>query len=184
MRVMALTGGIASGKSTVCRLMREVLSTVVVFDSDAAVRRMLETDEEVISLVREGFGEGALDHRGKVDRHFLRGKVFADDAARLRLEAITHPRVLQECLAFRDKAEQSGATLFVADIPLFFEKGFDFGQDEVIVVASSRDTQIQRLEARSGFDHSMIGSILAAQTATEEKIRRADVVFWNEGPSS
>ena len=164
--------------------MRDVLNTVVVFDSDAAVRRMLETDEEVIALVRDAFGEMALDHRGKIDRHFLRGKVFADDAARLQLEGITHPRVLQECLASRAKAEQSGATLFVADIPLFFEKGFDFGQDEVIVVASSRTTQIQRLEARSGFDHSMIDSILAAQTAPEEKIRRADVVFWNEGPPS
>ncbi|MCF7732298.1 MAG: transcription termination factor Rho [Akkermansiaceae bacterium] len=181
MRVMALTGGVASGKSTVCRLLRETLSSVVIFDSDAAVRRMLETDEEVIEVVREAFGEIALDARGRIDRHFLRGKVFADDAARLKLEGIIHPRVLKECLASLARAEQNRATLFVADIPLFFEKGFDFGQDQVIVVASSRETQIQRLKARSGFDQSMIESILAVQTATAEKIRRADVVFWNEG---
>ncbi len=184
MRVMALTGGIASGKSTVCRLLRECLSSVVIFDSDAAVRRMLEVDQEVVAVVAAAFGSVAMDGQGRIDRHFLRGRVFADDAARLRLEEIIHPRVLKECLASLNQASQSGATLFVADIPLFFEKSFDFGQEQVIVVASSRATQIQRLKARSGFEQSMIDSILAVQLATDEKIRRADVVFWNEGPSS
>lgn len=184
MRVMALTGGIASGKSTVCRLLRECLPSVVIFDSDAAVRRMLEVDPEVIAVVTEAFGPPALDQQGRIDRHFLRGRVFSDAAARLRLEEIIHPRVLKECLASLALAAQSGATLFVADIPLFFEKGFDFGQEQVIVVASSRETQIQRLKARSGFEQSMIDSILAVQLATDEKIRRADVVFWNEGPPS
>ena len=182
MRVMALTGGIASGKSTVCRLLRDCLPSVVTFDSDAAVRRMLEVDPEVVAVVTEVFGTAALDRHGRIDRHFLRGRVFSDPAARLRLEEIIHPRVRKECLAMLAQAEQAGATLFVADIPLFFEKGFDFGQEQVIVVASSRETQIQRLKARSGFDPSMIDSILAVQLATEEKIRRGDVVFWNEGP--
>ena len=73
---------------------------------------------------------------------------------------------------------------FVADVPLFFEKGFDFGQSEVLVVASSRSTQIQRLKARGGFDDSLIESILAAQLPVQEKMSRADVVFWNEGPQA
>jgi transcription termination factor Rho len=184
MRVMALTGGIASGKSTVCRLLRECLPSVVIFDSDAAVRRMLEVDQDVIAVVAGAFGELAMDPQGRIDRHFLRGRVFSDTAAREKLEEIIHPRVLKECLASLEAAAQSGATLFVADIPLFFEKGFDFGQERVIVVASSRETQIQRLKARSGFEQSMIDSILAVQIATDEKIRRADVVFWNEGPPS
>ena len=182
MRVMALTGGIASGKSTVCRLLRECLPAVVIFDSDAAVRRMLEVDAEIIAVVAASFGPAALDAQGRIDRHFLRGRVFGDAAARRQLETIIHPRVLQECLASRQQAAQSGATLFVADIPLFFESGLDFGQEQVIVVASSLATQIQRLKARSGFDPSMIDSILAVQLPTAEKIRRADVMFWNEGP--
>ncbi len=182
MRVMALTGGIASGKSTVCRLLRECLPSVVIFDSDAAVRRMLEVDAEIIAVVAASFGAHALDAQGRIDRHFLRGRVFSDDAARRQLEMIIHPRVRQECLASLTQAAQSGATLFVADIPLFFETGFDFGQEQVIVVASSLATQIQRLKARSGFDQSMIDSILTVQLPTAEKIRRADVVFWNEGP--
>jgi hypothetical protein len=98
MRVMALTGGIASGKSTVCRGLREFLPSVVIFDCDTAVHRLLEADPEVAAIVLETFGDQALDGNGRIDRHFLRGRVFADEAARLRLEAILHPRVKQECL--------------------------------------------------------------------------------------
>ncbi len=143
---------------------------------------MLESDPEIIAVVSACFGDQAVDAHGRIDRHFLRGRVFGDEAARGQLETIIHPRVLQECLASLTQAAQSGATLFVADIPLFFEKGLDFGQEQVIVVASSRATQIQRLKARSGFDQSMIDAILAVQLPTAAKIQRADVVFWNEGP--
>jgi transcription termination factor Rho len=184
MRVMALTGGIASGKSTVCRVLREFLPSVVIFDCDTAVHRMLEADPEVAAIVLEAFGEQALDAQGRIDRHFLRGRVFSDEAARLRLEAILHPRVKEECLDSLQRAATRGAELFVADVPLFFEKGFDFGQHQVIVVASSRATQIQRLKARGAFEDDLIESILAAQLPVQEKIALADVVFWNEGPPS
>ncbi len=182
MHVVALTGGIASGKSTVCRLLREWLPAVAVFDCDEAVHRLLESNSEVAVIVAESFGNQALDTNGRIDRHFLRGRVFADDAARSRLEEILHPRVRQECLDSCEQAGKQGAELFVADVPLFFEKGFDFGQTQVLVVASSRSTQIQRLRARSGFDDRLIESILTAQLPVQEKMSRADVVFWNEGP--
>ena len=182
MRVMALTGGIASGKSTVCRVLREFLPSVVIFDCDVAVHRLLEADPEVAAFVSEVFGDRALDAEGRIDRHFLRGRVFSDQEARLRLEAILHPRVKQECLDSLEKAATRGADLFIADVPLFFEKGFDFGQDQVLVVASSRNTQIQRLKARGNFEDDLIESILAAQLPVQEKMSLADVVFWNEGP--
>jgi len=184
MQVMALTGGIASGKSTVCRVLSEFLPKIVIFDCDAAVHRMLENDPEVAAIIRESFGDNALDGQGRIDRHFLRGKVFADQEARLRLESILHPLVKQECLDSLQQAATQGAELFVADVPLFFEKGFDFGQHQVMVVASSRSTQIQRLKARGGFEDSLIESILAAQLPVQEKMSLADVVFWNEGPQS
>jgi transcription termination factor Rho len=184
MQVMALTGGIASGKSTVCRFLREFLPSIVIFDCDAAVHRMLEGDDEVAGIIREAFGGQALDANGRIDRHFLRGRVFADDAARLRLEAILHPRVKQECLASMESAATRGAELFVADVPLFFEKGFEIGQCQVLVVASSRATQIQRLKARGNFEDALIEAILAAQLPVQEKIALADVVFWNEGPQA
>ena len=184
MRIKALTGGIASGKSTVCRMLRDCLPGIVIFDCDAAVHRLLESDLELVALVHEIFGDQALDAHGRIDRHFLRGRVFADETARLRLESILHPKVRQECLDSLEQAAKHGAELFVADVPLFFEKGFDFGQSQVLVIASSPTTQIQRLRARSGFDDLLIESILAAQLPVQEKISRADVVFWNEGPPS
>jgi transcription termination factor Rho len=182
MEVMVLTGGIASGKSTVCRMLREWLPSLVIFDCDEAVHRLLNSDPEVATIISDVFGDEALDTHGSVDRHFLRGRVFADDSARSQLEFILHPRVRQECLDSLEKAATRGAEWFVADVPLFFEKGFDFGQTQVLVVASSRSTQVQRLKARSGFDDQMIESILAAQLPIQQKISLADVVFWNEGP--
>jgi len=182
--IVALTGGIASGKSTFCQLLAEQIPSVVIFDCDASVRKMLDSDEEVAHIVKEVFGGEALDANGRIDRHFLRGKVFANEEARARLEEILHPRVREECLDLLGKAAKQRVELFVADVPLLFEKGFDFGQSQVIVVASSRATQIQRLKARNGFDDSLIESILQAQLPVEEKISRADIVFWNEGPPS
>ena len=184
MHIMALTGGIASGKSTVCRLLGEWLSSIAIFDCDAAVHRMLEGDAEVAAIVTESFGDQALDAQGRIDRHFLRGRVFADPAARTRLEAILHPRVRQECLDSLERAATRGVELFIADVPLFFEKGFDFGQNQVLVVASSRSTQIQRLKARGGFEDPLIDAILAAQLPVQKRMSLADVVFWNDGPQA
>jgi transcription termination factor Rho len=180
--MFVLTGGIASGKSTICRFLREVLSQVVIFDCDAAVHRLLESDQKVAAAVSEAFGASALDGAGRIDRGVLRERIFSDVAERLRLEGILHPRVKQECLASMEEAAKRGVELFIADVPLFFEKGFDLGQSQVLVVASSRTTQIQRLKARGGFDDHLIESILAAQLPVQEKMARADVVFWNDGP--
>ena len=184
MRVMALTGGIASGKSTVCRLLLDCIPKLEIFDCDAVVYRLLETDLKVAAALSQIFGIHVLDGLGRVDRQFLRERVFQDETARFQLESILHPRVRQECLDSRETAVTRGAELFVADVPLLFEKGFDFGQTGVLVVASSRSTQIQRIKVRNGFDDSMIESILAAQLPVQEKMSRADVVFWNEGPPS
>ncbi len=182
MQVMALTGGIASGKSTVCRLLLEWWPSAVIFDCDASVHRLLDLDAGVAEVIAAAFGDEAINAHGRFDRSFLRGRVFSDPVARLKLERILHPRVLQECLDSLNLAVTRGAEFFVADVPLLFETGFDFGQNQVLVVASSRSTQIQRLKARSGIDDLLIESILAAQLPAQEKMSRADVVFWNEGP--
>ena len=182
MKVFALTGGIASGKSTVCRMLREMIPSIVIFDCDAAVGDLLNADAAVASEIAATFGPPAVDGRGRVDRDHLREVVFSDASARKRLEDILHPRVLEECLDSLDLAAKRGAELFVADVPLLFEKGFDFGQTKVLVVASSRATQIRRLKARSGLDDPLIEAILAAQLPVQEKVSLADVIFWNEGP--
>jgi transcription termination factor Rho len=183
MRIFALTGGIASGKSTVCRLLRELCPTVTIFDCDAATRR-LHSDPAVVEECRAVFGEEAIfAPKNCLDRDFLRKKVFADDAARAQLEAIIHPLIRKECHEALEHARQSATSpVFIADVPLLFENGFDFGQEKSLLVASSFETQVRRLRNRTRLDDEMIHSIIAAQMPVAEKMLRADVVFWNEGP--
>lgn len=183
MRIFALTGGIASGKSTVCRLLRELCPTVTIFDCDAATRR-LHSDPAVVEECRAVFGDEAIfAPKNCLDRDFLRKKVFADDAARAQLEAIIHPLIRQECHEALEQARQAATSpVFIADVPLLFENGFDFGQEKSLLVASSFETQVRRLRNRTRMDDEMIHSIIAAQMPVAEKMLRADVVFWNEGP--
>ena len=181
MRIVALTGGIASGKSTAGRLLTEMLPSMVFFDCDACVHQLLESDAALADFIRTTFGDQAFDIRGKVDRHFLRTIVFTNDALRFQLEAALHPRVREECLDSLQRAVTQGAEIFIADVPLLFEKRLDFGQTQIIVVASSPSTQVQRLKSRNGYDSKFIESILSTQISIFEKIAMADVVFWNEG---
>jgi transcription termination factor Rho len=183
MRIFALTGGIASGKSTVCRLLRELCPTVTLFDCDAATRR-LHGDPNVVEQCRLVFGDEAIFAPKKcLDRDFLRKKVFADDEARKQLEAILHPMIREECIAaLAEASEQGQSSLFIADVPLLFENGFDLGHEKSLLVASSHETQVRRLRNRTRFDDEMIHSIIAAQMPVAEKMLIADVVFWNEGP--
>lgn len=185
MRIFALTGGIASGKSTVCRLLRELCPAVTIFDCDAATRR-LHSNPAVVEQCRAVFGDEAIfAPKNCLDRDFLRKKVFADDVARTQLEAIIHPLIRQECQEALTHAQQSTSSpVFIADVPLLFENGFDFGQEKSLLVASSFDTQVRRLRNRTRLDDEMIHSIIAAQMPVAQKMLLADVVFWNEGPLS
>lgn len=184
MHVIALTGGIGSGKSQACRFLEQLIPSLVLFDCDLVVHQLLQSDARVIDQLVEAFGAGILHESGGIDRGQLRAKVYADASSRTRLEEIVHPRVREECLDSRVLAAKQGARWFVADVPLLFEKGFDFGQTQAIVIAVSRATQIRRIRTRNRLDELTIESILAAQLPLQEKLSRADLVFWNEGPSS
>ncbi len=182
MLTLALTGGIATGKTTATGLFREFVPDIVIFDCDASVRRLLEQDPEVWAELKTLFGEEVIDPAsGSVIREKLRQLVFENPDQRKLLEGVLHPRVRQECLALHAQAGKDGARCFLADVPLLFENGFDFGQTQAIVVSTTRATQVARLKARNGWDDSLIESILAAQLPIEEKAARADVVFWNDG---
>lgn len=185
MRVFALTGGIASGKSTVCRLLRELCPTVTIFDCDAATRR-LHSDPDVVEQCRAAFGEEAIfAPKNCLDRDFLRKKIIHDEDAKAQLESIIHPRIRQECLASLAQARESGQSpLFIADVPLLFENGFHFGQEKSLLVASSFETQVRRLRNRTRWDDDTIHASIASQMPVAEKMLRADAVFWNEGPLS
>lgn len=184
MHVFGLSGGIASGKSTACRLIAGIVPGAVIFDADACVHALFEKRGPVSEAVAARFGSGVLTADGSVDRPALREIVFNDPRTRKDLEEIVHPRVREECLESSASARRMGAALFVADIPLLFENGFDLGQQANLLVAAGNETRRRRLRERNGFDDARIDAVFAAQMPQEEKLRRADHVFWNEGPAT
>ena len=181
MRTFALTGGIATGKSTAGEMMRRHLPSMVYFDCDESVQGLL-LDGEVLEEISMVLDHSVILPDGSLDRAKLRALVFENQGMREKLEGVLHPKVRKECLEKRDKSSKNpSTTLFVADVPLLFESGFDFDQELNLVVATSEATQRTRLKARSHFEDRMISSILQAQLPILEKVARGDVVFWNEG---
>jgi dephospho-CoA kinase len=184
MRTFALTGGIATGKSTAGEIMRRLMPSMGFFDCDDAVQGLLKS-AAVLAELSEALGEAIVKADGSLDRGRLRARVFGNTKNRRKVEGVLHPKVRKECLEKRQKYSTLAATtLFVADVPLLFESGFDFDQELNLVVATTVATQRSRLKARSQFEDRMISSILEAQLPISEKIARGDVVFWNEGSSA
>lgn len=184
MKSFGLTGGIATGKSTAAKMMQEADPELVLFDADACVHE-LYNDPSVLAGIEELFGGDALAADGELNRAYVREVIFSDDGLKKKLQDFIHPRVRKECLAQQAEALHSGrASFFVADVPLLFEGGFDFGQEANLVVAVSRKTQVQRLKMRSGLDDATVYAILAAQLPISHKEKCADVVLWNEGPKT
>ena len=161
--------------------MRRLVPTMKFFDSDESVQNLLSL-RPVLEEISVELGESVIRDDGSLNRAQLRELVFGNPVQREKLEGVLHPKVRKECLELREKCSKNpSTTLFVADVPLLFESGFDFDQELNLVVATSEATQRTRLKARSHFEDRMITSILRAQLPIMEKVARGDVVFWNEG---
>ena len=181
MKIMALTGGIATGKSTAGRLLMSLSPGLFLFDCDHSVQGWL-ADPETLDEISSALGRSVIRPEGDLDRRILRDLVFENPEQRKKLERVLHPKVRKECLEKLEKCRKDpSTTLFVADVPLLYESGFHFGQELSLVVATSSATQRARLKARSHFEDRMITSILQAQLPIMEKVALGDVVFWNEG---
>jgi len=182
MRVFGLTGGIATGKTTAGKLFKKHAESLVLFDADACVHSLYQEEEVLIELA-DMLGDDVINEDGSLNRAAMRDILFSDTEKKKAVQDLIHPRVRKECLAMRMNAEHSGdASLFIADVPLLFEGGFDLGQEANLVVAVSQKTQVQRLKMRNGFDDATVYAILAAQLPISHKVKCADVVLWNEGP--
>ena len=172
--LLGLTGGIATGKSTLARLLRGHVN-LVVFDADACVHELLATDDEVISAIRLDFSLPDAP----IDRAALRQIIFLKPEARRRLESILHPVVQSRWQSLAKDCRANGTSL-LADIPLLFEAGAAAAFDTTIVVAASPQVQRQRLLSR-GLDQEMIEAMLASQWPIGQKVGLADHVIWNDG---
>ena len=181
MQTLALSGGIATGKSTFSRLFLELAPETACFDCDACVHDLL-TKPEVVATIGASLGHTLASADGTLNRSRLRELVFEQPDRRKALEAILHPRVREACLAARQAARDSGtAAFFLAEVPLLYESGFPLPRDLDVVVACGPATQRSRLLARSGFAPDLADKILAAQLSIADKMDRADVALWNGG---
>lgn len=175
MKRIGLTGGIATGKSTVTNLLRE--RGVPVFCADAEVHRLLNEDEAVRQFLRKTFGETIIQPDGSVDRKAIGANIFANKELKQRLEGELHPRVRQARQAFFQKHADNA--LAVADIPLLYETDDPATYDEIWVVFAPETLQRQRLREQRGWDETTITQRLAAQWPIEKKRELADVVLEN-----
>lgn len=176
-RRIALTGGIASGKSSVAELLAE--RGAVIIDSDVSAREVVAPGTPGLAAIVERFGEGVLRADGALDRPALGAIVFADPAARADLEAITHPRIRARADALRAAAPEGAVVIDV--IPLLVEAGLVGRFDEVIVVDVPEEVQVERLRRRDGFTRDEAMARLAAQASRDDRLAVADHVVDNTG---
>jgi dephospho-CoA kinase len=176
---VGLTGAVGAGKSTVARLLADRGAFVI--DADALARRATD-DPDVLARVASEVGAGLVVD-GRLDRGATARRVFADVAARRRLEAIVHPWV-RAAAAAAEAAVRGAAVpppLIVHDVPLLFENGLDAEMDATIVVVAPFATRLRRLAARSNWDAVALRARDAAQLEPAEKARRATYVVDNRG---
>lgn len=176
MKSIGLTGSIGMGKSAVAQMFAD--EGIAVFDADATVRRLQGPGGRLLPAIEAAF-PGTTGPDG-IDRAELGARVFGDDAAIKRLEAIVHPAVGEERAAFL--ARHADDDMVVFDIPLLFETGGDRNVDTVVVVSADATTQQERVLARPGMTRERLAEILARQTPDAEKRARADHVIATDCP--
>ncbi|HXH06406.1 MAG TPA: dephospho-CoA kinase [Vicinamibacterales bacterium] len=176
---VALTGGIATGKSHCLRRFAALGAPVI--DSDELARRALARGSPGWAEVRARFGDAILRPDGEIDRPALAAVIFADDTARRALEAIVHPRVYEDIRAWFAGLPEAPPGYAVADIPLLYETSRAGAFDRVVVAACPPEVQLARLMARNGLPEADARRRLAAQWPIEEKMRRADFVIRTDG---
>lgn len=173
---IGLTGGIGSGKSTVAVMLVEAGAALV--DTDAIARSLTAPGGAALPRIAQVFGEDVLDATGALDRQRMREVVFADAAARRRLEAVLHPMIGEQA---RQQAAQARGRVVVFDVPLLAESAhWRERVQRVLVVDCSEDTQRQRVMQRSGWSGEMVDRVLAQQARRDQRRAIADAVIHNE----
>jgi dephospho-CoA kinase len=178
MRTIGLTGGIASGKSTVSKMLSEMGAQVI--DADALAREVVEAGTAALKEISRRF-PGVVGADGRLDRAQLADRIFGQEQERLALNAIVHPRVQE---AYSNKAHalaKQGTEVIIYDAALLLENGLDRKMDGVILVTVPREVQISRLIARNGLTRGEAEARIASQMPLEEKAKRATWLVDNSG---
>ncbi|MBT8099151.1 MAG: dephospho-CoA kinase [Gammaproteobacteria bacterium] len=172
---IGLTGGIASGKSTVADIFEGLGASVI--DTDVIAREVVKPGEQALEKIRDEFGDDVINDSGGLDRSAMRRIVFGDDDARKRLEGILHPLIRDRTMA---AARTAGGAYQVIVVPLLVESPLQQFVDRIVVVDCDERVQIQRLMARDAESEGQARRILAAQSSREERLKIADDVVMND----
>lgn len=179
MKIIGLTGGIASGKSLVADILAEL--GAVVIDADRLAREVVTPGTEPYRMIIETFGDNVLQTDGTLNRKALGRIVFADPDARARLERITHPAILALGKKRLDEERSKGTAVVFYVVPLLLEVGLASSVDEVWIVYADDETQMERLMKRDGIGRDEALRKVAAQMPMDEKIKLGKVIIDNSG---
>ncbi len=175
--IIGVTGGIASGKSTVARAFAALGAPWV--DADDVAREVVEPGEPALADIAERFGDRVLQEDGRLNRRALREIVFADEGERRWLESVTHPRIRERLLERLDDFRAGPAPYALLVSPLLFESGQHELVDRVLVIDVPEALQIARTAARDDVDEAQARAIVDAQMPRETRLARADDVLDN-----
>jgi dephospho-CoA kinase len=177
-RRVGLTGGIGSGKSTVCRMLRDLGAWTV--DTDAIAHRLTAPGGRAIPAIAAHFGPEVIAENGAMDRARMRERVFADPAQRRALEAILHPMIGED--THTEAAAAPVGAIVVFDVPLLVESGRWRAQvDRIVVVDCHVETQIARVMQRNGWTADAVRRIIDQQASRAQRLAVADDVIRNDG---
>lgn len=174
--IIAITGGIASGKSTAATALRELGADVI--DADAISRQLTAKGGEALPKIRQAFGEQVFTKTGELDRKALGARVFADPSERERLNAILHPMIR---LAMEKAIAANHAPVVVLDVPLLFETGMQDMAQAVWLCYCPEETQIQRVMERDGLTREQAMGRIASQWPTQRKLRLSSEAIDTSG---
>lgn len=175
--ILGLTGGIATGKSTVVKVFKELGFPVV--DADVIAREVVEVGRPALAKIVSTFGTEMLQPDGSLDRKKLGALVFSDEEKRQKLNALLSP-FLREAILSQIEKKKDRASLVVVDIPLLYEGGYENDMDQVAVVYVPETIQLDRLMKRDHLTEQEAWQRINSQLSIEQKKQRADIVFDNQ----
>lgn len=179
MKIVGLTGGISSGKSTVSSYLKQL--KIPVIDADEVARKVVEPNSQGAREIRKTFGSDVFEEDGSLNRQKLGSLIFSNAENRQKLDELLQPLIKIMILDEIEEYRQKGETMIVLDLPLLFEKQYEELCEEIIVVYIPKELQLERLMRRNQYTKQEALSRIDSQLSIEEKRKRATVLLDNQG---